>query len=394
MKEVTRKQPAKKSETSRQLWGVPEKSQPERTAGEELPGADLNVGRDILDIMDALPFYVLLVDAHHYILQANRAVRKHLGLEPQDIVGKYCPKVIHGLDEPFYACPLEEAVEKDQPVEIEAFDPESGRWVNSAIYPTQGLTQDGKRIYFHMVTDITNRKQNEERLRASRKQLRSLLAHLESVKEEERKKMARELHDETSQVLASLTASLEAAAGMLPASADKTKAILRKAQALSIHISDDINKLIYELRPTLLDDLGLVAATRWLADNILGATGVTVNFKTAGQVRRLAPQLETTLFRVTQEALYNIARHAQAKNASISLHFKKSVIEVHVRDDGKGFDVEEAISSKDRPRGFGLLGMKERVESMNGTFSIRSRPGSSGTEINVKIPLNYEASSE
>ena len=394
MKKVTKRQPAKKSETSRQLWGAPKKSQLERAAEEELPGVDLNVGRDILDIMDALPFYVLLVDAHHYILQANRAVRKHLGLEPQDVVGKYCPKVIHGLDEPFYACPLEEAVEKDQPVEIEAFDPESGRWVNSAIYPTQGLTRDGKRIYFHMVTDITNRKQNEERLRASRKQLRSLLAHLESVREEERKKMARELHDEASQVLASLTASLEAAAGMLPASANKTKAILRKAQALSIHISDDINKLIYELRPTLLDDLGLVAATRWLADNILGAAGVTVNFKTAGQVRRLAPQLETTLFRVTQEAVYNIARHAHAKNASIGLHFKKAAVRVHVKDDGCGFDVEEAISSKDRPRGFGLLGMKERVESMNGTFSIRSRPGSSGTEINVKIPLTHEVSSE
>ena len=102
MKKVTKKQPAKESETSRQLWGAPKKSQPERTAEEELPGADLNVGRDILDIMDALPFYVLLVDAHHYILQANRAVRKHLGLEPQDVVGKYCPKVIHGLDEPFY----------------------------------------------------------------------------------------------------------------------------------------------------------------------------------------------------------------------------------------------------------------------------------------------------
>ncbi len=103
--------------------------------------------------------------------------------------------------------------------------------------------------------------------------------------------------------------------------------------------------------------------------------------------------METILFRVIQEAVYNIAKHAQAKNASISLHFKKSVIEVHVRDDGKGFDVEEAISSKDRPRGLGLLGMKERVEFINGTLSIRSRPGSSGTEINVKIPLNHEASS-
>ncbi len=215
-----------------------------------------------------------------------------------------------------------------------------------------------------------------------------LLREIFSIQEEERRRIARELHDETSQTLASLTASLEAAAAMLPTSADKAKAILRKAQALSINILDDLHKLIYELRPSLLDDLGLVAATRWLAENNLEAAGIGVNFKIVGQKRRLSPRLETTLFRVIQEAVYNIVRHAHAKNASISLHFKKSVIRVHVRDDGGGFDVDEAISSKDRPRGLGLLGMKERVELVNGTLDIRSHPGGGGTEINIEIPLN------
>ncbi len=389
MKGETKKQPAKESDPPRQLWVKPKKSPPKHTTAEDkLPGAELKIGRDVLDIMDALPFYVLLVDAHHHILMANKAVRAHLGLKPEEIIGKYCPKIIHGIDEPFYACPLEEAVEKDQPVEIEAFDEASGRWVNSAIYPTRGLTQDGMRVYFHMVTDITDRKQTEERLEASRKQLRSLLAHLESVREDERKKMARDLHDDTSQDLASLAVSLEAAASMLPASANKTKVVLRKAQALSIHILDDIHKLIYELRPALLDDLGLVAAIQWLLDNNLEAAGITANFETVGRVRRLAPQLEINLFRVIQEAVSNIARHAHAKNADVSLHFKKSVIRVCVRDDGRGFDVEEAINSEDRPRGLGLLGMKERVEIMKGTLSIRSRLGGGGTEINIKIPLN------
>lgn len=215
-----------------------------------------------------------------------------------------------------------------------------------------------------------------------------LLQDIFSIQEEERRRIARELHDETSQALASLTASLEAATGMLPPNADKTKAMLRKAQALSINILDEISKLIYELRPTLLDDLGLVAATRWLADNNLRAAGVSVSFKTTGREKRLAPQLETTLFRVVQEAVSNIAKHAHAKNVSINLHFRKSLIRVHVRDDGTGFDVEEAISSKDRPRGLGLLGMRERVELMNGTLNIQSHPGSDGTEINIEIPLS------
>ncbi len=216
-----------------------------------------------------------------------------------------------------------------------------------------------------------------------------LLQGILSIQEEERRRIARELHDETSQSLASLATSLEVAVGMLPAGADKTKGILRKAQALSITILDEIHKLIYELRPTLLDDLGLVAAIRWLVENNLGAAGITVSFKTTGRVRRLAPQLETTLFRVIQEVVYNIARHAHAKNAHISLHFKKDVIRVRVKDDGRGFDVKEAISSKDRPRGLGLLGMKERVELVNGTLSIRSYP-SGGTEIDIEIPLNKE----
>ncbi|MCK5182287.1 MAG: PAS domain-containing protein, partial [Dehalococcoidia bacterium] len=157
----------------------------------------MNVG---LDILDALPFYVLLIDEHHYILHANRAVQVYKNLEPKDVVGQYCPKVIHGIDGPFYGCPLEEAVEKDQAVEREIFDPESGRWVSSAIYPTGRLTRDGRRIFFHMITDITDRKQAEDQLRTSGEQLRSLSAHLESVREEERGNVAREIHDELGQM--------------------------------------------------------------------------------------------------------------------------------------------------------------------------------------------------
>ena len=217
-----------------------------------------------------------------------------------------------------------------------------------------------------------------------------LLREIFSIQEEERGRIARELHDETTQTLASLAASLEAMVGVLPAGATEVKARLRKLQSLSISTLDELHRLIYELRPTLLDDLGLVAATRWLADNNLGAVGVTVNFQTAGRERRLPPQLETTLFRVIQEAVNNIAKHAHAKNVVISLQFKKSAIRVHIRDDGRGFDVQEAISSKDRPRGLGLLGMKERVELMNGSLNIRSRPGGGGTKIDIEIPINYE----
>ncbi len=237
-----------------------------------------------------------------------------------------------------------------------------------------------------ITTAIENAKLHEEVQR--KEEIRGeLLREVLSIQEGERSRIARELPDETSQVLASLNASLKATADMLPASAEQAKAMLKKTQALSVGLLDEIHWLIYELRPTLLDDLGLVAAARWLADNNLGTAGVVVNFKTIGQQRRLPLQLETTLFRVIQEAVTNIVRHAHAKNVNISLRFKNRSIRVHIRDDGRGFDVEEAISSKDRPRGLGLLGMKERAELMHGTLSMSSHPGG-GTEIDIEIPIN------
>jgi PAS domain S-box-containing protein len=215
-----------------------------------------------------------------------------------------------------------------------------------------------------------------------------LLQGIFSIQEEERKRIARELHDETSQSLASLVTNLEVAVHTLPDGTDKTKTILKNAQTISISILDDIYKLIYELRPTLLDDLGLVVAIRWLVTN-LSTAGIKVGFKTTGQVRRLDNKLEITLFRVIQEAVNNMSRYAHAKNANIIVNFRKHIIRVRIKDDGAGFNVYEAISSRDRPRGLGLLGMRERVELMNGTLSIKSYPGI-GTEIDFKIPLNKE----
>ena len=213
-----------------------------------------------------------------------------------------------------------------------------------------------------------------------------LLQEMFSIQEEERRRIAHELHDETSQVLSSLSANLEVAVGMLPGGTDEVKSILRKAQTLSTNILEETHKLIYQLRPTLLDDLGLVAATRWLIDNTLGTGGIKTGFKVIGRERRLSTKVETTVFRVIQEAVTNIARHARARNAVVALHFKKGAIAVHISDDGCGFGVAEAVSSKERPRGLGLLGMQERVELINGIISILSYPGSNGTKVEIEIP--------
>jgi len=221
-----------------------------------------------------------------------------------------------------------------------------------------------------------------------------LLKDIITIQEEERRRIARELHDETSQDIVSLNANLEAAAGMLPESTDRVREVLRKAQSLGVSILDEIHKLIYELRPSLLDDLGLVVAVRWLADNNLAPAGIRVRFKVTGKTVRLPSSLEIVLFRVIQETVSNIARHAHAKNAAISLLFRKKVVKIKISDDGEGFDLAEAVSSRQRPRGLGLLGMRERVEQANGSLEIRSHPGGGGTEIDIEIPLSEEAQVE
>lgn len=344
------------------------------------------ISPDLLDILDVLPFYVLLVDSDHLIIHANKAVQKELGLDPKQIVGGYCPKVIHGLDKPFYGCPLEESVEKGEAVELELFDQNRERWVTSAIYPTNRYTQSGKRIYFHMVTDITTRKQAEEQLETSRERLFSLAAHLETVREEERRRIARDLHDETSQVVASLSAHLEAAANILPETAVKARTLLKKAWELSVSILDELHKVIYELHPFLLDDLGLVATVESLIDNDLKTSGLNVGLKTTGKIKRLSSSKELTLFRVIQEALGNIVRHAKAKNVTVSFAFRKDFLKVRIIDDGIGFDMEKATDVKERPRGLGILGMRERTGLINGIMSIHARPGK-GTEITIDVPL-------
>ncbi|MFC1998300.1 ATP-binding protein [Chloroflexota bacterium] len=338
----------------------------------------------ISEVMDSLPFYTLIVDEDHNILEANAAVQSHLGVDPKDIVGGYCPRVIHGLDDPFEGCPLEDSVLSGEAIEKELYDAPSNFWFKSAIYPINGVTVNGKRVYFHMVTDITGRKKAEKQLEASQKELRSLLTHVQSVREEERKRIARDLHDETAQVVASLITIIENAVNTLPTQPKKSEISLRRAQALCVRILDELQRLVHELRPAMLDDLGLVPAIESLVENTLEPAGIKTIFKTTGAKRRLPAQLETTLFRVMQEAVSNIAKHAKAKKVNIEVRFKKGLVEVLIADNGKGFDVKKAMDFASGIRGYGLLNMRERILDLGDSFNVNS-DGKSGTTIEINI---------
>jgi PAS domain S-box-containing protein len=361
----------------------PEKCQPEAVrTQDESGGADMNVGLEILDILDALPFYVLLIDEHHYILEANSAVQAQLGLKPEDVIGKCCPEVVHGVSEPWYACPLEEAVQKGHSVEREALDQKSGRWIRSAIYPTRRLTPDGSRIFFHMVYDITDRKKAEEELTTSHEQLRSLSAHLESVREEERKNMAREIHDELGQILTAVKIDLSS---LNEVSTEEQQLLLEKAKSMSELIDmaiETVKRISAELRPPVLDDLGIAVALEWQAEEFNKRTHIKCEFTSKPKDIVLDQDRSTAIFRIFQEALTNVARHSNASKVKAVLTKETDRIVLTIKDNGKGIENKQIAD----PKALGIIGIRERARFLGGEVKVSGTPGK-GTSVTVSIPL-------
>ncbi len=211
-----------------------------------------------------------------------------------------------------------------------------------------------------------------------------LLKKVITAQEEERKRIARELHDETSQALTTLLLAIETGLSSAPAEA---KERLSRMKAMAGRTLDSIHRLIFDLRPSVLDDLGLPAALRWSAETHLEPLGIDLTFDVIGTERRLPPEIETTLFRIGQEVVANIVRHAEAESVGITVAFNEQVVGLDIVDDGKGFDPEAMDRSFEGPRGLGLLGIKERVALLDGTVSIQSAPGK-GTRVSVEVPVS------
>ena len=226
-----------------------------------------------------------------------------------------------------------------------------------------------------------------------------------AAQEDERKRIARELHDEVSQSLTALLYDAEDGLEMehLPAIKKRLQSICDLTQ----HTLNNIHKLMFDLRPSMLDQLGLIPALRWLAETRLEPKGVRVNVITdsnpyllsgENDPQRLSTEIETALYRVVQEAINNIARHAAARNVEIGLFLDDGNVSVSITDDGIGFDLRELsmdtikeIDNEDfqfseNTRGLGLLGMQERIELLGGDLEIDTAP-SSGTQIHIRVPI-------
>ena len=216
-------------------------------------------------------------------------------------------------------------------------------------------------------------------------QLRALSERAINAQEEERKRIARGLHDGIGQDISMLIINLERMEGVVSADAPDVQRQLAVARQSATRTLEELREVVYGLRPTMLDDLGLGPAIRWYARSNLEEAGIRVKFD-GDETLRLPPELETTLFRIAQEAINNIVHHADAKSVVIRLSREDGHICLHVEDNGRGFDVAKITGQALRLRRFGLMGIQERAELVGGEVTLDSVPGR-GTALHVRVPL-------
>nr|MBA2320179.1 PAS domain S-box protein [Deltaproteobacteria bacterium] len=236
------------------------------------------------------------------------------------------------------------------------------------------------------IRDLTAAKRSEEALRRSHQQLRALAGRVEAAREEERTRIARELHDELGQTLTAIRMDLGwlvlRTKSMPPAVAERLDAMSQLVESTFLMV----RRLGTQLRPGILDDLGLAAAIEWQAREFEGRSGIRVDVDAPADVGTLDPRYATTVFRIFQELLTNVGRHSEAKRVTARLWQAEHSVEFEVRDDGRGIRPEEAANANS----LGLLGMRERATLLGGSFHIGPAEGG-GTLVRVTLPREVRA---
>ncbi len=257
----------------------------------------------------------------------------------------------------------------------------------------RSFNEMAERVEQHASALEVSKKELEETVMERTRQLEDtvgirgqLLERLISAQEEERHRVARELHDEVGQALSAIMLDLARAIDELPSEAVEAKQRLLQSRSLAAQTLAELRKLIYDLRPEVLDQLGLAPALRSYVKSRLEAKDIKVRFSFSGLEDRLPSRMEINLFRIIQEATTNIIRHSGASLVNIKVAVTDSRVTATIEDDGTGFGVEAALQS---PESWGLRGIRERVGVVGGQLTIESEPGQ-GTSIRFQIPLEGE----
>ena len=298
-----------------------------------------------------------------------------LGRNARDLIGKHIwTEFPEGRGQKFNLA-YEQAVNEQRPMQLREYYPPWKRWYENRLYPSP----EGLSIFF---TDVSEQVEAQEELRATNEKLRALSARLEQIREEERRVMAREIHDQIGQALTALKLDVAWLRGQLGAEAGP--AVDERARAMNALVDQTIEtarRLSAALRPPILDDLGLAAAIRWQTREFEQRTGVACDLDLPADAPALAPPISLALFRILQEALTNVARHAAARQVHIGLTVGGDSAVLTIADDGRGTSPEDLK----RPTSFGVAGMRERALAVGGEVRIDAGPGR-GTTLTVRVP--------
>lgn len=258
----------------------------------------------------------------------------------------------------------------------------------SAIFVMRFLRSFEVEVQEQMEQLRAERLEEAERRQALRGEL---LRRVVAAQETERQRVARELHDDTGQSLTAIGLGLRAVARSLDQDPDRAQENLVRLEGLVDRSLEGLQRMISDLRPSQLDDLGLSAALRWCGQEVERRSDLQVEFKVEGEARPLSPAVSTALFRIAQEALNNVMKHASANHVDIDLRYGEWAVWVQVHDDGQGFDLDQ-LSTTDRTS-WGLLGMRERAELLGGRVELETSPGQ-GVLVRVSIPYQLEGAED
>ncbi len=324
---------------------------------------------------------IWLHDLQGNVIAANKSfVRltgysmKELGnLKADDLIAEGCIDSVRGLEDPV----LEgEAVGQLSEVTLVKKDKSEA----SVQLSTSPVFSSGRvEAFQHVARDVTEEKRMRENLRF-------YLQQVTRAQEEERKRIARELHDDTIQALVVLSRQLDDLASKSKGLSKEERLLLERLWGQTSNIMEGLRRLSQDLRPAALDRLGLLPALEWLASDVEKHSGITVEVKTDGAERRVAPEAELVLFRIVQEALRNIWRHSQATSARVTVEFYDNQTRVTVKDDGKGFDLRSSMGDLTKDGRLGLAGMQERARLLGGSLKVESEPGK-GTTVTIEAPI-------
>jgi PAS domain S-box-containing protein len=319
-----------------------------------------------------------VLSSDHTVLHCNGRFARFLGARLQSVIGSSMLDLVWPDDHPKLDALLRRAAQRNCRGEIRLQSRKGAPMsVHLSLNP---LRLDSTRAVCLIASDLSETKRAEQELRASGEQLRNLTAHLQSVREEERARISREVHDELGQSLTAVKMDLAWLAGRQPQRDGPMLKRIRSTQQLADSIIQSIRRISTELRPAVLD-LGLAAAVEWQVQEFEARSGIRCKVRLLTR-QVVASNASTAMFRIFQETLTNVARHAKATRAEVVLQKQRDRLVLLIHDNGRGFDQADPSLSKS----LGLLGMRERAAILGGRVSISSAPGK-GTTVTAWIPL-------